>query len=414
MREINLDKSFLILISIIPLTIIIGPSVSLINILLISLLFLGNIIINKNLKFKDKSILFILLILVIYFIFNSFISLDYKVGMSRNFGFIRYVLLFLSINYFFYISNYKNNFLSFWLLIIFIVVFDSYVESIFGKNILGNVSPYKERIVSFFKDEPIVGGYLNGFLFIATGYLFQKFYNKEFKFKIFIFLLVFILLACIILTGERSNAIKSIFGLLVFFIINKKIDFKNKIISSFIILGIISTVIFSSDYLKIRYGNQLFSHFLNKEKTIQFIEENLYFKLYRSGYEIFKDYPIFGVGNKNYRVVTTNNLENKINDYYFISTQPHQVYFEFLSEHGIFGSSILLTIFFFLICKNLKVIILSRNSLQLGCFVFLINNFLPILPSGSFFGDFNSNLFWLNLSLMYACSSKTNIFEKKN
>ena len=144
------------------------------------------------------------------------------------------------------------------------------------------------------------------------------------------------------------------------------------------------------------------------------IEGNLYFKLYRSGYEIFKDYPIFGVGNKNYRVVTTNNLENKVNDHYFISTHPHQVYFEFLSEHGIFGSSILLTIFFFLIFKNLKVIILSRNSLQLGCFVFLINNFLPILPSGSFFGDFNSNLFWLNLSLMYACSSKTNIFEKKN
>ena len=414
MREINLDKSFLILISIIPLTIIIGPSVSLINILLISFLFLVNIIINKNLKFEDKKILFILLSLVIYFIFNSLISLDYKVGMARNFGFIRYVLLFLAINYFFYMSNYKNNFLLFWLLIIFIVVFDSYVESIFGKNILGNVSPYKERIVSFFKDEPIVGGYLNGFLFIATGYLFQKYYDKEFKFKIFIFLLVFILLACIILTGERSNAIKSIFGLLVFFILNQKIDFKNKIISSIIIVGIIFTVIFSSDYLKVRYGNQLFSHFFNKEKTIQFIEGNLYFKLYRSGYEIFKDYPIFGVGNKNYRVVTTNNLENKVNDHYFISTHPHQVYFEFLSEHGIFGSSILLTIFFFLIFKNLKVIILSRNSLQLGCFVFLINNFLPILPSGSFFGDFNSNLFWLNLSLMYACSSKTNIFEKKN
>ena len=105
MREINLDKSFLILISIIPLTIIIGPSVSLINILLISFLFLVNIIINKNLKFEDKKILFILLSLVIYFIFNSLISLDYKVGMARNFGFIRYVLLFLAINYFFYMSN---------------------------------------------------------------------------------------------------------------------------------------------------------------------------------------------------------------------------------------------------------------------------------------------------------------------
>ena len=413
MKEINLEKSFFILISIIPLTIIIGPSASLINISLISLLFLGNIIFNKNLKFNDKKIIFTLLGLIIYFLFNSLISVNYQAGIARNFGFFRYVLFFLAINYFFYISNYKNNFLIIWLTIIFIVLFDSYFEATFGKNILGNVSPYKERIVSFFKDEPIVGGYLNGFLLIVTGYLFQKFYDKDLKFKILLFSLVFLLLVCIILTGERSNGIKAVLGLLIFFLLNKKFDLKNKIISSVIITGIVCVIIFSSDYLKVRYGNQLFSHFVSKEKTIQFVEGNLYFKLYRSGYEIFKDYPIFGVGNKNYRVVTTDNLENKVNDYYFLSTHPHQVYMELLSEHGIVGTIFLLAIFFFLIFRNLKLIILFRNSLQLGCFVFLINNFLPILPSGSFFGDFNSNLFWLNLSLMYACSSKTNIFEKK-
>ena len=63
--------------------------------------------------------------------------------------------------------------------------------------------------------------------------------------------------------------------------------------------------------------------------------------------------------------------------------------------------------------KNLKIIILSRNSIQLGCLIYLIINFVPILPSGSFFGDFNSTLFWLNLSIMYACNSKTNIFRKE-
>jgi hypothetical protein len=62
--------------------------------------------------------------------------------------------------------------------------------------------------------------------------------------------------------------------------------------------------------------------------------------------------------------------------------------------------------------KNLKIIILSRNSIQLGCLIYLIINFLPILPSGSFFNDFNSTLFWVNLSLMYACNTETNIFNK--
>ena len=104
--------------------------------------------------------------------------------------------------------------------------------------------------------------------------------------------------------------------------------------------------------------------------------------------------------------------ETKINDNYVLNTHPHQIYIEFLSEHGLVGTIILLSIFFYLIFKNLKIIIISRNSIQLGCFTYLIVNFLPILPSGSFFNDFSSTLFWINLSIMYACNKKTNIFNK--
>ena len=127
---------------------------------------------------------------------------------------------------------------------------------------------------------------------------------------------------------------------------------------------------------------------------------------------VFKDYPIFGVGNKNYRVITTKNIETKINDNYLLNTHPHQIYIEFLSEHGLVGSVILLSIFFYLIFKNFKIIILTRNSIQLGCFTYVVLNFMPILPSGSFFNDFSSSLFWINLSIMYACNKKTNIFSK--
>ena len=49
---------------------------------------------------------------------------------------------------------------------------DTYIESILGKNILGYGETHGARIVSFFKDEPIVGGYINGFYLIIIGYLF--------------------------------------------------------------------------------------------------------------------------------------------------------------------------------------------------------------------------------------------------
>ena len=54
----------------------------------------------------------------------------------------------------------------------------------------------------------------------------------------------------------------------------------------------------------------------------------------------------------------------------------------------------------------------QENLIQIGCFSFLIINFIPILPGGSFFADFNSNFFWLNLSFYYACNNETNIFKK--
>ena len=40
--------------------------------------------------------------------------------------------------------------------------------------------------------------------------------------------------------------------------------------------------------------------------------------------------------------------------------------------------------------------------------------FVPILPSGSFFNNFNITLFMINFSLMYAINKETNIFFKKN
>ncbi len=64
--------------------------------------------------------------------------------------------------------------------------------------------------------------------------------------------------------------------------------------------------------------------------------------------------------------------------------------------------------------KNLKTIINSRNSIQLGAFSYLCSVFLPLLPSGSFFSDFNITLFFMNISIMYACNPHTNIFKKKH
>ena len=47
-----------------------------------------------------------------------------------------------------------------------------------GKNILGYPS-LKNRIGSFFKDEAVIGSFLNGFIFILIGYLFKTHINNS-------------------------------------------------------------------------------------------------------------------------------------------------------------------------------------------------------------------------------------------
>ena len=199
----------------------------------------------------------------------------------------------------------------------------------------------------------------------------------------------------------------------MFFIFPHFFTKKTKIFSILFFFIIISIIFSQSQYLKLRYVIQLTDYFTVEQKREEFFKKNIYINLYRSGINVFKNYPIFGVGNKNYRVETCAPKKDP-KTYYLCITHPHQLYIEFLSEHGLFGTIILLSILFFLIFRILGVIIKSKNYIQAGCLIYILTNFIPLLPSGSFFSDFNSTIFWINFSLMYACNKQTNIFYEQD
>ena len=418
--SINDNKIFFLLFSILPLSIVVGPSVSLLNILFIIFLYFFIFFKNKHyeLIYKDNTIR-LLFFIYIYLIINSLISIDYEIGLNRNLGFIRLIFLFIAINYFFFISKKNFKIFNVWTIFFIIFVIDVYFERFSGANFFGwgadeinNVKqPHGIRVMSFFKDEPIAGAYLNGLFLLISGY-FLTFFKSKNKIYFFLFLILCFFLFSILLTGERSNSIRAIFGVILFLSFLDFIKLRYKIFTFLILIGAILLIIFNSDYLKHRYYGQLYKEAFLKEDT-KFFKENTYINLYKSGFNVFKNYPLFGVGNKNYRVETCNEKNLKFN--YYCITHPHQIYLEFLSEHGLIGTTILLSIFFILIFKNLKIMILSQNYIQIGAFLYLLSTFLPLIPSGSFFTDFNITLFFINFSLMYGVCKETNIFyQKKN
>ena len=420
---------FLILFSLIPVSIIVGSSISLINIVLIDLSFLFLIIYKKEYKFLTNKTIKLIIILCLYLVFNSIISKDFLIGAQRNLGFIRFGILFLAFNYFFCDKKFFNKVLLVWSITLLILTIDIYVESIFGRNILGYGEKYGSRIVSFFKDEPIAGGYLNGFYLIVIGYLFNLINKSSIKYKNIILIFSVILVFAILLTGERSNTIKAFLGFLIFYFFNDFFKIKHKILSFLLLISLTGILLTTSDYLKMRYGSEFLKSIatmleyqeiqklsdspeliplkLKKEKDFKRRHVYGYYKLYQSGFSVFKKYPIFGVGNKNYRIETC--ISHK-NPNYFCNTHPHQVYFEFLAEHGLIGSLIIVFILFYLIFSNLKIILVSKNYIQIGSFIFLLITFIPFLPSGAFFSDYSLTIFWINLSLLYSVGKKTNIY----
>ena len=419
MKDRIIHNFFLVLLALLPISILIGPGVSLANIIIFDLFFVIFLIHKKDYLWIGQNIVKILFFFYLYLIINTFISLNYELSIYRNFGFLRLIILFIGINYFFNKNNDLNKILKVWTIVILIVVIDIFIEKISGTNILGYSTPNPsgsqsvERIVSFFEDEAIPGSYIYAFSFILIGFLLLKMDKSKIKSHIVFLVLSVILIVSVIVTGERSNSFRFLISYFLFLMLFYDISILKKFLIFSTIISTIFILLAQDEYLKSRAFKTTFVLADSYVETFQNPDPfhhggNQYAELSRSGFEVFMKYPYFGVGNKNYRFETCN---NNANIYYYCETHPHQVYFEFLSEHGLIGTFILFILFFLIFFNSIKKIFLEKNYIALGCFLYLLVDFIPLLPSGSFFSDYNLTLFFINLSIMYASSKKLNIFN---
>jgi len=404
-------KNFLILIfSLLPISIILGNALMEINILLIIFSFIIFILSNKKLinDINNEKLLHLLVIFWAYLILNSFFGIDFTNSIRRSFLFIKFILLIFSFKYLLLHFDILKQIILSWTVILLMVCVDVFFEFIFGFNILGFESSMKnERIVSFFKDELIVGNFLFAFLFIIVGSLI---FDKRIKIA---FLITFIVSLAIILSGERSTVIKLLFSLLIviFFIQN---NLKIKFISIFLLFFSVITLL-NLDTLKVRYVDQVKKEFnfdhnnikLNLLKT-KYLNQSVF------SYEIFKNNIFFGVGNKNYHkacINLKNTSEDKLIKKKFVHcyTHPHQVYYEFISEHGILGTLIILGIIFKLLFNKDNRLLLKENKKLILIFkIYCLSSIIPIIPTGSFFSSFQLFLFFLNYSFYQVYMSKKN------
>lgn len=400
LKESFTNKLLFILVALFPISILSGSLVINIFTILISCLTLFIIIKDKNFFFKD-IFFYIILFFFISLIVNIFFNGSGKIIYERQIGILRFFITAYAIKYILTFKKFKffNLIIKIWITIFLIVSFDILYEIIFSHNILGFESPINGRIASFVGDELKIGNFYQGFilfssLFLITNY--KNFYN-------YIFIIIFISLCFLI--GERANFIKTFIGFVIFFSISNTINVKKKIGIFFFLIVSIFLLVSNNNIFKGRYYKQIIQPIYKNGITKTVISSH-YGVHYYTAYKIFKNFPVFGIGLKQYRFESSKKIYSN-NSYNFQdldrwATHPHQLHFEFLSETGIFGYFSFLIFFVLSIFFSINKYLSSRNNYLLVSTIFLIVSFLPLIPSGSFFTTYTAAIFWTNYGVMLA------------
>jgi len=408
-----------ILVYFLPLALIAGPIISEGIIVFISLIVLFFIIKKKDFKYLNNIYFLLFFVFWLYLLFSNILNFQELEITFKVFFYLRFGLFTIAVWYL--IDKNKKFLSSFYIYLsatILILIFDGYIQYLFGTNLIG-ANLENQRISGLFIDEKVLGTYLSRLIPILIGLIiFLK--PKNSKKKLIFFLLTSDIL--IFLTGDRSPFF--LLNLSAIFIIIMSSSFKivriGTLLSSFLLIIIIS--IFDSG-IRERVFTKTFEDFglLNTNpvyvidnKRGNYIFSPQHENYYITAYRIFKDKPIIGGGLKSFRNLCKND-KYKI-DKYSCSTHPHNTYLELLSETGIIGFLYILILFLFIIYKSithLYIKLFKKKNLfsdyQICLLSCVIINLWPIIPTGSFFNNWLSIIYFLPIGfLIQSLNSKNN------
>jgi O-antigen ligase len=356
------------------------------------------------LDYNKKKFFIFFLIFNFFLILSSFTSEYILHSLKNTLFYFRFGVLILIIWYLLdYYKNFKYLFLICVTITFLVVNFYSFLQLF----ILHNMTD-KMRISGFFGTESIQGSFLLRLtpIFIILFWYSKKYLNKNFIYLFYLILILnFILIIC---SGERAAfylTIVCFFLSFIFFKINlKKIGIFLSIILSLIILTI-TIYPKSKQRIFVEAFKQVF--YLSQEKEVKMhIFSEGHQQHYESAILMFKQYPFFGVGVRNFRMECKKETYKIIGEYH-CTTHPHNTYLQILSETGLLGFSFVLLFLFFVIkksCQFLKDIYLKNQKINLplgACYIIIFVNFFPFITTGSFFNNWLSTVYFLPFGFLF-------------
>ncbi len=361
---------------------------------------IGQILIIKSIL----NLKFLLLISLSVYILNHF-KISYSV--FKNYFFV--ITLILSLSVIFQYSLFQNG------------IIIEYLKP--GMCIMKNSAIVScERFSGLFGSEYVAGGFLSMFGVFST-YLFYKFSTKSNLNFFIIFISLIFTFTAIILSGGRNGVLIFFLILSLSIILSKELRIKI-IIFTIISILITSFLISTSDNVKHRLidwpSTILFKNNSNLTKGIL---NSPWGAHYVTAYDIYKENKFFGSGYRTFREVCSPRNEEYLNKKYNLnisihsgcSTHPHNIYFEIISELGLFGIILFILMLYVVFMRPLLKFTKSKKvinwEISIFSFILIASIFFPFKPTGSIYTTWYAT--FLCFFIIFHLHNITNLIERK-
>ena len=393
-----------LLIILIPFFLITGPFLSDLALSIVALIFLINTCLNDLKKFYNNIYFKLFILFWFVLITSSLLSDNILTSLKNSFFYFRFGIFALCFWYLIEKNEKILNYLFFSILFCFIIlIIDGYIQYIFGQNLFGWELSNIFRVSSFFGSELILGSYLSRFFPILFGLFIYMDKKNRSKKILFLVTVIFILSeGLIFLSGERlALFFMNLSAIFIILMIKnyRKYRFWTYMISLCLIIILLN--IFPNS--KERLLSQTLNDFTRNSDKI-YIFSKPHNDMYIAGYRMFLEHKFSGVGVRQFR----NECKNYPVSEYSCSSHPHNTYIELLSETGIFGFLIIFGLFVLIIYFSIKQFIyrLFRskieyfNDFEVCIISALIISLWPFSPSGSFFNNWMSVVYFFPIGIL--------------